>query len=49
MVGIYLCLYAKRSLIKRISQIETDTVKTGLGGTLGNKGAALLKMQIDDT
>lgn len=33
----------------RVSQIEVDTVKTGLGGTLGNKGATGIKLKIDET
>lgn len=49
LVGILSIVYIKQSQTPRVSQIEFDTVKTGLGGTLGNKGAATIKFKIDDT
>lgn len=33
----------------RISNIESDTVKCGFAGQLGNKGAAVLRLSVDDT
>lgn len=49
LVGIYLDIFVKSNQAHRISSIEKDQVKTGLGGTLGNKGAAAIKFKIDDS
>jgi synaptojanin len=49
LVGLLLIIFAKDSLWNRISKIEADTVKTGLAGTVGNKGAVVIKFNIDDT
>lgn len=49
LVGLYLSVYVKRKIIKRISQLESDVVKTGLHGTLGNKGSVLIRFEIDDS
>lgn len=49
LVGLLLIIYAKESLWNRISKIEADTVKTGLAGTVGNKGAVVIKFNVDDT
>lgn len=49
LVGIFLVVYVKLALVPRIGSIDSDTVKTGLGGTLGNKGGALIRFKIDDT
>ena len=47
--GTLLMIFAKEKLRDRIGKIETDTVKTGLGGNLGNKGATLIKLFVDDS
>jgi hypothetical protein len=49
LVGLLLIIFAKDTLWHRISKIEADTVKTGLAGTVGNKGACVIKFNIDDT
>jgi hypothetical protein len=49
LVGIVLFVFAKDSIKDRISRIEYDTVKTGLAGTLGNKGAVVIKLCVDDS
>lgn len=48
-MGIYLSVYIKSSQAYRISSIETDAVKTGMGGTLGNKGGTIVTFNLDDT
>jgi len=47
--GTLLMIFAKEKFRDRIGKIETDTVKTGLGGNLGNKGATLIKLFVDDS
>ena len=49
MVGILLIIFAKTSIVSRISDIDVDVVKTGLAGTVGNKGAALARFKVDET
>lgn len=33
----------------RISDIESDTIKCGFAGQLGNKGAVVVRLSVDDT
>jgi phosphatidylinositol-bisphosphatase len=47
--GILLLIFAKENMRERITKVETDSVKTGLGGNLGNKGATVIKLFIDDS
>lgn len=50
LVGIFLVVFVKKIWIDRITKVDVDDVKTGLiGGKLGNKGAALIRMCVDDT
>jgi hypothetical protein len=49
LVGIFITVYVRKQQVHRISQIEIDTVKTGLGGTLGNKGATGIKFRLDES
>ena len=35
--------------MNRVSGIEMDVVKTGLGGALGNNGATAVRRKIDDS
>jgi len=49
LVGILLIIFAKTSIVSRISDIDVDVVKTGLAGTVGNKGAALARFKVDET
>jgi hypothetical protein len=49
LLGLYQAVFAHRSVVNRIGQLETDVLKTGFQGTLGNKGALLVKLSIDDT
>ena len=48
-VGIFILILAHPSVVHRISNVETDVVKTGFSGTLGNKGAALVRFKVDDS
>ncbi|KAF4692312.1 hypothetical protein FOZ63_010744, partial [Perkinsus olseni] len=46
MVGIYISVFVKQSLVDKISNVHTKKVKGGLGGSHGNKGGVLLSMMI---
>jgi len=47
--GILVLIFAKEKLRDRITRVEADTVKTGLGGNSGSKGATLIKLFVDDS
>lgn len=49
LVGILIIVFAKDSICPRISKLDTDVVKTGLAGTVGNKGGCIVKFNIDDS
>ncbi len=50
LVGIFIAVFVKRQLQEHITKVDTDEVKTGLiGGKLGNKGAVLVRLCIDDS
>ncbi len=49
LVGILILVFARSEIKHKINRVETDVVKTGLGGNLGNKGAAIVKMYVNDT
>lgn len=49
LVGLYLAVFANKTIVRRIGSLETDILKTGFQGTLGNKGALLVRFKIDDT
>jgi phosphatidylinositol-bisphosphatase len=47
--GILLVIYARRDLIKSISDIMMDSVATGILNTLGNKGSVAISFKIHET
>ena len=49
MVGLFVGLFVKSKLLGRIRDLKTTKIKTGLGGSAGNKGAVVLRFKIDDT
>ncbi|KAM0792245.1 hypothetical protein ACM66B_004939 [Microbotryomycetes sp. NB124-2] len=49
LVGLYSCIFVKRSLKPRMKDVAHVVKKTGLDGDWGNKGAVLLRFVIDDT
>jgi hypothetical protein len=49
LVGIGLFIYAKEQMKDRITRITYDTIKLGFMGQIGNKGAVVIKMYIDDS
>ena len=48
MVGLLILVFAKEQFVHRISKVNTETVKLGIGG-MGNKGATIIKLYIDDS
>lgn len=49
LVGIGLFIYAKRALCNNITKLETDAIKVGFGGKMGNKGGVAGRFQLLDT
>lgn len=49
LVGIFVCLFVKKTFIPKIKNIQTGVVPRGVGGVLGNKGGACIRMCINDT
>ncbi|KAJ3092533.1 hypothetical protein HK102_006086 [Quaeritorhiza haematococci] len=53
MVGLFQCIFAKENGVEavamRIRHVASTTVKTGLGGYHGNKGAIATRFIVDDT
>lgn len=49
LMGCCLLLFAKSSVKDKIKKIDTDTISLGLAGKLGNKGAVLIKLEIEDS
>ncbi|PKI84210.1 hypothetical protein MVES_002141 [Malassezia vespertilionis] len=48
LVGLFTCVFVKQSLTPRIRDPVTFSVKTGLGGHYGNKGALIARFVLDD-
>ncbi|CDW90862.1 domain and endonuclease exonuclease phosphatase family protein [Stylonychia lemnae] len=51
MVGCFIGLFVKRKLLEhnRIKDLMATKIKTGLGGSAGNKGAVIVRFKLDDT
>jgi phosphatidylinositol-bisphosphatase len=49
MVGICLIIFINKSKKDTLKTIQKDTVKTGMGGSFGNKGAVIIRINIYDT
>lgn len=49
MVGCFLTVFVSSEFSQRISQIESSKVKQGFSGSAGNKGAVLIRFNIDDS
>lgn len=49
MVGICLIIFINQSWKNTLRSVHKDTVKTGMGGTFGNKGGAVIRVNIFDT
>ena len=49
LVGLYILIFVKSSCIQYIKNFDYQIIKTGLKGTLGNKGSILLRFNINDS
>ena len=49
LIGIYLIIFAKKSIIKYIKNFDSQIIKNGFMGSIGNKGACLLRFNINDS
>lgn len=49
LVGIFMVLFVRDPFVKRIKRLESEEVKTGLGGKLGNKGGVVIRFCVDDS
>ncbi len=49
LVGIYLVVFVKESIKENVKNIDNLIVRTGLLGTIGNKGSCLLRFNYNDT
>ncbi|BFZ60028.1 hypothetical protein YB2330_001050 [Saitoella coloradoensis] len=49
LVGLFTCIFVKASESAAVKHLSATTVKTGLGGLHGNKGALVLRFVLDDT
>ena len=43
---MYLLIFVKSSIIKNVTNLEFFSVKTGLVGTVGNKGAVIMAFNL---
>ena len=48
LVGCYLVIFAEKKLKKKIKDIKIESIKCGLYGSLGNKGAIIISFHIEN-
>jgi hypothetical protein len=46
LVGILILVYAREDVVGAVSEVTVSTVKTGIGGMGGNKGAAAVRLRL---
>ncbi|KAJ2232305.1 hypothetical protein GGH97_006054, partial [Coemansia sp. RSA 475] len=49
MVGLFVCVFARDDVYRRVRDVEVSQVKTGMGGLHGNKGGIGVRLVFDDT
>ncbi|KAG2437045.1 hypothetical protein HYH02_011308 [Chlamydomonas schloesseri] len=49
LVGVYLSVWVRRSLLGSVHGVQVTTVATGFGGYLGNKGAVAARLRLADS
>jgi len=46
MVGLLLIIFVSDNWKHSIKNVQKDTIKTGMGGQFGNKGAVVMRLKI---
>ncbi|SNX85752.1 uncharacterized protein MEPE_04461 [Melanopsichium pennsylvanicum] len=49
LVGLLTCVFVKQTEFKNVRELAISTVKTGMGGRYGNKGAVIARLVIQDS
>lgn len=49
MVGIFTAIFVEEAWKGAVKGVQKDIVKTGVGGHMGNKGAAIIRLRIFDS
>ena len=49
MVGVLVVGFCKVAVRPHITEVYSSKVKTGMGGSTGNKGATVMRFKLDDT
>jgi len=49
LVGIFLIVFVKSSVKEKIKNVDENVLRTGMMGTMGNKGSCLLRFNFHDT
>ncbi|SJX64232.1 uncharacterized protein SRS1_14882 [Sporisorium reilianum f. sp. reilianum] len=49
LVGLFTCVFVKQTEFKNVRELAISTVKTGMGGRYGNKGAVIARLVMQDT
>lgn len=49
MVGLLLIIFVSDNWKHSIKTVQKDTIKTGMGGQFGNKGAVVMRLKIFET
>ena len=49
LIGLYLVIYASRTLAPQVSSVSTTSVGTGIMGVMGNKGAVTARIVLGET
>lgn len=49
MFGLFLMVFVRKELTKKITNVQTTNIKAGFGGILGNKGSLLCRFDLQNT
>jgi|JI6StandDraft_1071083.scaffolds.fasta_scaffold52257_3 hypothetical protein len=49
LVGIWMVIFIEASWKSAVKGIQKEIVRTGMKGTLGNKGATIIRLRIHDS
>ncbi len=49
LVGLHICLFAKKNVRRNILNLASSKVKLGFSGNMGNKGSTCLRFTYEDT